>query len=53
MLALVATVAGIYVVLMELPFLASRSSLAPALTALGIAVSALGISILISHRVDR
>ena len=49
-LALVGVVAGIYVVFMELPYLTTRSSLAPAITALGVGVAALGISVLLDKR---
>jgi hypothetical protein len=49
-LALVGVVAGIYVVLVELPFLATRSSLAPALTGLAIGVAAVGMAILLDRR---
>lgn len=42
--ALIGGAAGVYVVLSELPYLASRSSLAPSLSALGIGLVALAIA---------
>jgi len=45
-----ALILGGYVVLTEIPFWASRSSLAPALTALGLGVIALAIAHLLHER---
>ena len=42
--ALIAGGAGVYVVLSELPYLATRSSLAPSLTALGVGLVAIAIA---------
>jgi hypothetical protein len=42
-LAIVAGIAGAYVIVSELPFWAQRSSLAPVLTALGVSVVALAL----------
>ena len=45
-----ALILGAYVVLTEIPFWASRSSLAPALTALGLGLMALAIAQLLRER---